>query len=189
MESQVIETPTQQPNSWFKYAVWAAVILFIVFLGLGLRNVQAPQPIPGNPAPDVDLKFYTGYEWEGRSEMKLSDLQGNVVVLNFWAGWCVPCQEEAAFLQNISQEYADAGVVFVGLAWSDTDANALDFLQEYGVTYANAPDLQLNAGDAYRITGVPETFIIDRDGTIRYFHASVLTEPQLRDMLNDVLNG
>ena len=190
METQaIVDTPRKSPQSWFKYAVWAAVILFIAFLGFGLRNVQAPQPIPGNPAPDVALSFYDGYEWNGQSDLNLSDLQGQVVVLNFWAGWCVPCQEEAAVLQNISQEYADKGVVFVGLAWSDTDSNALEFLEEYGVTYANAPDLQLNAGDAYRITGVPETFIIDRDGIIRYFRASVLTEPALRDMLNDVLGS
>ncbi len=189
MQMSEAKTAQKQPTNWFKYAVWATVIVFIIFLGFGLRNVQAPQPIPGNAAPDVTLTFYDGYEWNDRDEVQLSDLQGQVVVLNFWAGWCVPCQSEAVLLQNMSQEFLDKGVVFVGLAWSDTDVNAYDFLQEYGVTYPNAPDLQLKAGDAYRITGVPETFIIDRDGVIRYFVPSVLAEGQLRDMLNDVLEG
>ena len=179
----------QQASNRFKYAVWAVIIGFIAFLGAGLFQQQAPPPIPGNEAPEVEFQFYDGYEWKDRSVASLSDFQGEVVVLNFWASWCVPCQEEAEFLQNISEEYADKGVVFVGLAWTDTDKDSFEFLTEYGITYPNAPDLQLRGGDTYRITGVPETYIIDRDGTIRIFHASVLTENDLREYLDDILEG
>lgn len=187
METNIADTTQEKQTDWFKYAVWAAVIILIIFLGLGMRDAQAPQPIPGNVAPDVRLKFFEGYEWNGQDEMMLSDLQGNIVVLNFWAGWCVPCQEEARSLQAISQEYADEGVVFVGVAWTDTEKNSRAFLEQYGVTYPNAPDLQLKGGDAYRITGVPETFIIDKDGVISHFFASVLTEDHLRSVLSGML--
>lgn len=183
------ESSPAKATNWFKYLVWAVVIGFVAFLGIGLFQQQAPPPIPGNQAPDIPLTFYSDYEWDGRETANLSDLRGEIVVLNFWASWCVPCQQEAEFLQNISEEYADRGVVFIGLAWTDTDRASREFLTQYGITYPNAPDLELNGGDTYRITGVPETYIIDRDGTIRFFHASVLTENDLRAMLNEILEG
>ena len=187
METKIADTTEEQQTNWFKYAVWTAVVILIIFLGLGMRDAKAPQPIQGSVAPDMQLKFFEGYEWNGQREMMLSDLQGQVVVLNFWASWCVPCQEEARDLQAVSQEYKDDGVVFVGIAWTDTEKNSHEFLEQYGVTYPNAPDLQLKGSDAYRITGIPETFIIGKDGIVRQFFASATTESNLRSMLDEIL--
>lgn len=169
--------------------IYGIALVVLVLLGLAYRNSQQTRPVVNNAAPDLDLTFYAGYEWDGRSVARLSDMQGEVIVLNFWASWCAPCRDEAEFLETVSREYADKGVTFLGVAWSDTERKAIEYLAEYDITYPNAPDLGLGGADTYRITGVPETYVIDRDGTIRYFHEGPLTAAQLRQMLESTLNG
>jgi cytochrome c biogenesis protein CcmG/thiol:disulfide interchange protein DsbE len=168
------------------WGVVAAILLFFVF---GLSNSQQSQPIPGNPAPEITLQFYDGYEWNNLEQATLTNLQGQVVVLNFWASWCVPCQDEAEVLETVWQQYADQGVVFLGVAWSDTDRKAVEFLQTYNISYPNSPDIGLEAQGKYHFRQVPETFVIGRDGTIRYFHAGPMTEPILRDYIEGALQS
>lgn len=190
MSDIATQTPTTgRAGGVRKYIVWAVALVVLVLLGLAYRNSQQTRPVVGNRAPDLDLNFYAGYEWNSQPAARLSDLQGNVVVLNFWASWCAPCRDEAEFLEAVSREYADRGVVFLGVAWSDTERKAIEYLAEYDITYPNAPDLGLGGADTYRITGVPETYVIDRDGTIRYFHEGPLTVTQLRQLLESTLNG
>lgn len=179
----------RKANQTFKYAVWAVVLGFVAFIGVGLFQQQAPQPVPGNPAPNIDLQFFDGYAWGTVEQTTLADMQGKIVVLNFWASWCVPCHDEAPILQAVAEEYADRDVVFLGIAWTDTDQKSVEFLEQYAVTYPNAPDLQLAAQDLYRFTSVPETFVIDTDGIIRHWYAGPLTGPQLRGYIDDVLGG
>lgn len=175
-----------QKRNLLIWGIVAAVVLFFVF---GLSNSQQTQPIPGNPAPEIDLQFYDGYEWSSREEALLSDLQGQVVVLNFWASWCVPCQDEAEVLESVWQEYADDGVIFLGVAWSDTDKKAQEFLAQYNISYPNSPDIGLEAQEKYHFRQVPETFVIDTDGVIRYFHAGPMNEQILRDYIEGTLQS
>lgn len=169
--------------------IWSIVIALLLVLGFGLRETNQPQPTVGNPAPDLALSYYEGYEWNGQAVGTLSDMRGEIVVLNFWASWCAPCRQEAATLEAISREYADRGVTFLGVAWSDTDTKAKEYLLEYDISYPNAPDIGLDAQEIYRFKQVPETFFIDANGTIQFFHTGPLTAEQLRAFLDQMVGG
>jgi cytochrome c biogenesis protein CcmG, thiol:disulfide interchange protein DsbE len=156
------------------------LIAGIFFVALNLVMQQGARPAPGSPAPDFTLKLYPGYRAGLPEEIRLSDLRGNVVVINFWASWCVECHKEAQALENVHRAYKDRGVVVLGIDYLDTEAPALAYLKQYDVTYPNGIDLQQRIAKAYRITGVPETFFIDRDGIVREVVVAPLTEAQLR---------
>lgn len=175
-----------QKRNLLIWGVVAAVLLFFVF---GLSNSQQSQPIPGSPAPDIDLQFFDGYEWGGVEEATLADLRGQVVVLNFWASWCAPCHEEADELEAVWREFQDDDVVFLGVAWTDIDSKALEYLETYDITYPNSPDIGLAAQRLYEFRQVPETFVIDRDGVIRYFVPGPISEQQLREYIEGALQS
>jgi len=179
---------TLPPKSMKRYIPIVLVLGFVAFMAFGLSLRNRSEPTSG-PAPDFPIKFYAGYDGGlGRPEAKLSDLRGKVVVLNFWASWCIPCADEAPDLQATYLKYKDQGVYFLGIAWTDIDADALNFLKRFNITYANAPDLGNKiAKPLYQITGVPETFIIDRSGNVQFFGISPLKESELSAQLDRIL--
>lgn len=162
--------------------VLAAVILagMALIFGLGLRHQQQTQPTEGM-APLFTLKTLDG------QEIALELLRGKVVVLNFWASWCAPCRDEAAELEAAWQQYKDKGVVFLGVAYTDTERNAQAYLKEFGITYPNGLDYKTKISALYRIEGVPETFIIDRNGHISEFAMAPLKRTQLSAMIERAL--
>lgn len=165
-----------------RIAIWVVVGLIIVFLAAGLMSAFATQPTDGK-APDFTLMTYNT-----DAPITLSDLRGQVVVVNFWASWCGPCAEEADDLEQAWQTYQDAGVMFLGVAYVDSEARATAYIEQYGVTYPNGPDLRSEISDAYNIRGVPETFIINRDGEIVYFAMEPLTYNRLSAEIEKALN-
>ena len=159
------------------------VALVVAVFGIALVQRNQVKPTEG-VAPDFTVTTFDG------QTIRLSDLRGQVVVLNFWASWCGPCREEAPALQAVWEQYRERGVTVIGLAWVDSsDQASLDFLREFNVTYPNAPDRGSAAGDAYHIRAVPETFIIDRDGQIQHFlfGASQVNEGNLSRILDEML--
>jgi cytochrome c biogenesis protein CcmG/thiol:disulfide interchange protein DsbE len=112
--------------------------------------------------------------------LDLDALKGKTVVLNFWASWCIPCQQEAPMFERIWNEYKDRNVVFLGVNTEDTDSAAYDYVVEYGLTYPHAPDQGGRMEKDYRITGIPETFIINGDGEIMKHFISSPPEADLR---------
>jgi cytochrome c biogenesis protein CcmG, thiol:disulfide interchange protein DsbE len=140
------------------------VVLILGVLGWGL--IQTNTSRPDEVAPDFELTLYDGYEWDGRSAVRLSELNGQVVVINFWASWCVECRLEAELLEQTWRQYRDQGVVFLGVAYVDAQPNAVNYLEEFNITYPNGPDLRTAISRKYQITGVPETFFIGKDGKV-----------------------
>lgn len=112
------------------------------------------------PAPDFAVTAVDG------RQVRLSELRGQVVVLNIWGSWCEPCKEEAAALNQNALRYADKGVAFVGIAWNDEDYAVREFVREYRVPYTVALDPDGRIFVDYGTTGVPETFFIDREGRL-----------------------
>lgn len=155
--------------------------------GLLFRK-EAPRPSSGS-APDFTLSLFPNYQAGFGEQISLADLRGKVVVLNFWASWCDPCKEEAALLQAVAEAYANRDVVFVGVDYLDQEPAAMRYLQEFGITYANGPDLGSQIARRYRIQGVPETFFITPDGAIDWFKIGPLSESELMGCLNNLLNG
>jgi cytochrome c biogenesis protein CcmG/thiol:disulfide interchange protein DsbE len=162
--------------------VLAALILasMALIFGLGLRYQQQTQPTEGM-APLFTLQTLDG------EEIALESLRGKVVVINFWASWCGPCRDEAAELEAAWRQYKDKGVVFLGIAYTDTERNAQAYLKEFGVTYPNGLDYKTKISAQYRITGVPETFIVDRQGHISEFVMTPLRREQLSTMIERAL--
>jgi cytochrome c biogenesis protein CcmG/thiol:disulfide interchange protein DsbE len=114
----------------------------------------------------------------------LADQRGKVVIVNFWASWCVPCREEAPILQDVWERYRDRGVVMVGVDYLDVERDALAFIDEFGITYPNGLDMGKAISKRYRIKGVPETFIVDQNGNIVEFYVGAAKEGQLDSILN-----
>ena len=160
--------------------IYGSLLALLALLGWGLLKVQAG-PRSEGPAPDFRLTTFDG------DEIVLSELQGQVVVINFWASWCPPCREEAAYLEATWREYKEQGVVFIGVDYVDTDAEALAYIEEFDITYPNGPDIGTLISQAYRIQGVPETFFVAKDGTLRGVKIGPLYPPELEERIEEML--
>jgi len=163
-----------------RLSAFAGVFLVLGVLGWGLNRTRSG-PIGSGPAPDFTLIGFDG------QTVRLADLRGQVVVVNFWASWCPPCREEAAYLEKTWRDYHGRGVVFLGVDWVDTEKEALAYLAEFNITYLNGPDLGTRIAQAYRIQGVPETFFIDKSGQVRWVKVGPLYPPELEDKIDELL--
>ena len=108
------------------------------------------------------------------------------VLANFWASWCIPCEDEAPILEQASRQY-QGQVVFVGVDVQDTSQAASGFLARYGISYPNGMDTTGEISIAYGLTGVPESYFISRDGRIMRKWTGPLVETQLRTFLEELL--
>ena len=99
-------------------------------------------------------------------DLTLSSLRGKAVVLNFWASWCIPCKEEAPFLDQVWRGYRDRGLVVVGVDANDFRSDARSFMRRYGLTFPVVYDGPGKTLGRYGVTGFPETFVLDRQGRV-----------------------
>lgn len=162
---------TQAPDSsaaarkrphWGRILVWVGVLGLLAILALGLRRAQQGPIAVGDKVPNFSLTTFEG------ETINLTDLQGKVVVLNFWASWCKPCEQEAADLEAAWRYYQPGGeVIFLGVDYVDTEPEARAYLEKFGITYPNGPDLRTRISQQFRIQGVPETYIIDKNNVLR----------------------
>lgn len=113
--------------------------------------------------------------------ISLASLRGRVALLNFWATWCAPCRHETPFLQALYEAREDDGLVIVGASLDTGDARdqVRAFVEEYGVTYPILLDPQMRGMDAYRVLGLPATFLVDRDGILRWMRFGPVSETDL----------
>src|SRR5512145_2182921 len=159
---------------------FAVLLALLGLLAWGLKKVQAG-PVSSGMAPDFSLTSF-----DGRT-LKLSELRGQVVIINFWASWWPPCREEAAYLEQTWRKYEGRGVVFIGVDWVDTEKEALAYMDEFDLTYFNGPDIGTRIAQAYNIKGVPETFFVDRAGVLRGVYIGPLYPPELDNRIDELL--
>jgi|SRR5579862_3029599 len=127
-------------------------------------NLSSGFQLIGHPAPDFTMQVWSGPQ--GQSSLHLAALKGHPVVVNFWASWCVPCMDEAPVLEHAWQTYQSKGVIFIGIVYQDSEQNAMNFVDQYGVTYFIGPDPNGATAISYGVTGAPETVFINKQGTI-----------------------
>lgn len=165
----------------FQLTVVVVVLAFVALFAASLQLNAAGQ-LQAGAAPD-----FTFTQFDGK-QFKLTDLRGKVVVLNIWASWCEPCKEESAVLENNWRAYKNNGVMFLGADYVDTDAPALAFVKQYGITYPNGPDVGSNIYRLFRARGVPETYIVDQRGKIARVFIGPVKDTDLKSTLDDLLS-
>jgi cytochrome c biogenesis protein CcmG/thiol:disulfide interchange protein DsbE len=177
------KAPRKHLPVWVIAVAFFLLIGFLVLIGLGLRRVQAGPIVIGQSVPKFDLTDFDG------NVHSTADYSGKVVVINFWASWCQPCEEEAAEMESAYQYYKDRGdVVFLGVDWVDTEPEARAYLEKFGVSYINGPDLQTKISQIFRITGVPETYILDQKGRLSSFKSGPFQSlAEIQSMIDPLL--
>lgn len=150
----------RKTNVW-RLLIMAALLGFVGFLIIGLQRQNTSQQRASGEAPSFEFTTFEG------ETISLADLEGQGVVLNFWASWCGPCRAEADLLEDTWRREAGDGIIFLGLDYLDQEHAALEYMAEFDITYPNGPDLQSDAARSYGIKGVPETFFISPDGEIQ----------------------
>lgn len=166
-------------------AAWIGIFALLALLAFGLlRNQEGPVTI-GETVPNFILTTFEG------EQISLNDLKGKVVVLNFWASWCKPCEEEAADLESAWRIYQPRNdVIFLGVDYVDTEPEARSYLEKFEITYPNGPDLRTKISQAFRIRGVPETYIIGKDGKLAAFKISpFLSLAEIQGMIDPLLES
>lgn len=163
----------RSPKSRLPYSLPFTRVLAVVLLVSGLTYSWLTRPHAevadqmqtsarvGAVAPDMVLPLLDG------EIQKLSELRGNVVVLNFWASWCGPCRAEMPALQAVQQDYARKGVVVMGVNQQEDAQTVAGFMNSVGASFPTMLDLDASVTHTYRVTGLPTTYFIGRDGVIR----------------------
>lgn len=168
-----------------KLTVFAGILLLLFLLGyavFGDKVFEKPSPLLGTQAPDFTVKLFNG------EQLKLSELKGKAVLLNFWASWCGPCRNEAPALESSWIKYKDKAVVFLGVNVWDDKNNALKYLDSFGGGYLNGLDPKGEIAVEYGVAGVPETYFIDPSGKIVNKYTGQLTQETIDYFLGKALS-
>jgi len=158
------------------------LLALLLARGLQLNPREIPSPLIDKPAPTFELAALH----EGKPALKRADLQGRVTLLNVWASWCTPCQQEHPLLVDFAKR--QPGVQLIGLNYKDQREAASAWLRRLGDPYhAIGFDERGQIGIEFGVYGVPETFIIDRQGRIRFKHVGPLTAELMRERIEPLL--
>jgi cytochrome c biogenesis protein CcmG, thiol:disulfide interchange protein DsbE len=197
-----VEIRDPRPNIRGRRLAAALLVALVVFIALaigwaaarggGSRGALGTAERPAvavainEPAPDFELPVIGHKD----STISLSSLKGQVVVLNFWASWCLPCRDEAPGLRSAWEgSRGQQGVLFLGVNEMDDEGGAQAFQREFHVTYPSVFDPAASLAADYGFFGLPVTYVIDARGVMRYRFAGSVTESDLVDAVRSVLRG
>lgn len=180
MDSQVDTLPRSRRLGVGQLVAFAIVVGIMGLFAVGIQ-IRSAKPVDKGAAPAFSIPLYSG------GDFTLSDHRGHVVVVNFWASWCIPCRQEAPVLENTWRKYKDRGVVFVGVDYVDSESEARKFIQEFDVTYPNGIDIGTETSRKYHIQGVPETYFVGKDGQLYGNHIGPIDVPTLSAKLDELL--
>src|SRR5713226_5672843 len=154
-----------------------AVVLATVAL-LGLLGMAGRPPLVGGPAPEIALKDLQGHE------VKLSDLRGKIVLLNFWATWCKPCKEEMPAMQASYDKLRGQGFVVLAVNELEDTEKVIEHVRSHGHTFPVVMDHDNRVANRYGVVGLPASFLVDRQGIVReHIFGNLLTEERIADLV------
>lgn len=170
------------------------ILIGLILFALGsvlLRRIEGDSFLTANAtdglgglkslgAPDFQLALFDG------SSLRMSELRGRGVVVNFWSSWCVPCQREMPLLTRTAKEVEANSVTFLGVALWDARSDALSFHDRYGAGYPTGPDETGKIAIDFGVAGLPETFFVRPDGTLSRRWIGELHEAQLRRFIDEI---
>ena len=185
MSSEAAAPPEERGDkSRFGWVVLALVVGFAL-----LPRLFAVAKVDG-VAPDftaAQVANARGADASGNAPpLKLSELRGNVVLLDFWATWCGPCRAEAPILDKIASRYQDRGLVVVGVNTSDEEGNAAPWAQQHGIHYPIVFDSG-DAATAYAVSGLPTMVLVSRDGKVLSKRTGLTSDGELERLIEKAL--
>ncbi len=180
--------------NWRRSLIGVAIGLPLVALlayGMTVDPKEIPSPLPGRPAPDFALAVLDGVGGVPagvQDSVRLTRHTGDVVVVNFWASWCISCRSEHAVLSMAAEQYEDRDAHFYGILYNDEPENGREWIRRMGgQNYPALLDPGARTAVDFGLYGVPETFFIGRDGRVAYKHVGPVTPDLLRDQLETLL--
>jgi peroxiredoxin len=184
--SQASEDVSRRQTAWGRLGAAAGLAMLIVICVAMWGSTWGAVGAAGRPLPGETAPKFTVSDLDGKS-LALSDLRGRVVVVNFWATWCPTCAGELSDFQALWQAYQARDVVFVGIAMQEEEMDVRELASLVGVSFPLALDQGNRISSAYGVTGVPETFVIDPEGRVAYFHIGSVEMDELRENLDSLL--
>lgn len=181
---------SRRNNIVFWLAIGAGVlvvVLGVIFVRrIGTDITLSPTPLANRQVPDVAVRYL-----DSEDEFRLTDFEGEIVVLNFWASWCYNCRVEHQALLDAASAYADLGVRFVGVAYLDDEDDSIGFLDELGRgdPYVYGYDEGSRFAVEFGVVGLPETFFIDTHGVVRAKVSGPVSATLLQRTLDAMLLG
>jgi cytochrome c biogenesis protein CcmG, thiol:disulfide interchange protein DsbE len=165
--------------------VLLAVLALIGLLMFGLIGTGSANLAVGDSAPDAELP-----RLDGEGTGSIADYRGDWVLANFWASWCTPCRDESPTLQRFAERHGD-DVAVLGIDTQDLSGDALDFVEEFGLTYSmlRDPDSESPLSDEYGATGLPESFLIDPDGSVAMICRGPIDQSDLEELVLPLVSG
>lgn len=164
----------------WKGVAWAAgglTVLALLAYGMSRDPAYVPSPLINRPAPAFALPTLTD------DTVRLADYHGKVVLVNFWASWCLACIDEHPLLVQTDRMLREQGVEVVGVVYQDTKQNAIRWMEQRGGDWPNGLDVGSRTSISYGVRGVPETFFVARDGRVVYRQIGPLSPEVLSALL------
>lgn len=170
-------------QTWYLWVTALAVLLIFIFVILPFANRPATSSTVQKEVPLFDLPLIAGGEPGDR--IRMGDLEGRVVILDFWASWCLPCREQTATLNRLAPSLGPH-VYVLGIATSEGRAEAEKYLQENPSTFSHAWDEDGKVGRALQVLELPTLFVVNEKGQIAHASQRLLSEQDIRSLIEAV---
>lgn len=193
VENAFVQESAQKNKRKRRIVIFCVISLVNVgLLALILTQLLTPathsvtDPLVGHPAPNFTLVLL--HTDSSKNTLSLSNFKGKPIVLNFWASWCQPCKEELPLLENawIQMQTQNKNIVFLGIDFQESNTDASSFLLQHGITYMAGLDTDGSIANKYGVSSLPQTFFIDRHGTVTSREPQELTAQELSSNLQSI---